>query len=716
MGSKLPHSWSLYPSCHLNERVVIVQRVHEVRLGGKRDARVSSLVAVRECAEGAQVTRAFIVRPFDEKDVPGVGKVDFNWIDRELISPALEKLEIHGRTTAEILQQGNIQGDIFNRLLCAQVVIADVSIANANVFYELGIRHALRDRFTCLIKFQVPGQGPLFDIAAERCLVYDVKYPSASVDELARRIDVTINADRSDSPVFHFVQDLPSLSSSRLVTVPQEFLEDVEAAEKYGHLGILCAFAAELRELDLPWASAGLVHIAEALFAQRAWNVARELWEVVREENPQDPLANGRLAAIYQKQPQPDLVASDQAIERALVGAEGETLADLRALRASNNKTRWIQQWQDIVDVEERRCVALDAPYWQEAFDGYREAFVGHLNHYYSGINALTLATIRVALAQALPEPWSCRCSSHEEANQKLQSAQRELSLLATAVRVSISAALARNDSWAAITNADYECLNSDRVAYVLGLYRAALKDSSHQSRGAVRRQLAVLKDLDVVSANASAAIEVIDGFGRSKSVTEVPAMVLAFAGHRLDASGRKPERFPARAEAQARAMIHHKIVELKTQVSGNVIGYAGCASGGDILFHEVCEELGVPTEVFLAGPRAPYLEASVQDGGADWVRRFDVIQLRHAGRINQLTPDLDLPRWLRSVEDFGIWQHNNLWLLHSALAHGAEKVVLIALWNGMRGGGPGGTEHMVTEVKRLGGRCEVLDAKLLLA
>ena len=71
---------------------------------------------------------------------------------------------------------------------------------------------------------------------------------------------------------------------------------------------------------------------------------------------------------------------------------------------------------------------------------------------------------------------------------------------------------------------------------------------------------------------------------------------------------------------------------------------------------------------------------------------------------------------WLRSVDDFGIWQHNNLWLLHSALAHGAEKVVLIALWNGTHGGGPGGTEHLVTEVKRLGGRCEVLDARVLVA
>jgi hypothetical protein len=44
----------------------------------------------------------------------------------------------------EIRRQGNIRLDMFQRLLTADLVIADISIQNANVYYELGVRHALR--------------------------------------------------------------------------------------------------------------------------------------------------------------------------------------------------------------------------------------------------------------------------------------------------------------------------------------------------------------------------------------------------------------------------------------------------------------------------------------------------------------------------------------------------------------------------------------------
>jgi len=87
----------------------------------------------------------------------------------------------------------------------------------------------------------------------------------------------------------------------------------------------------------------------------------------------------------------------------------------------------------------------------------------------------------------------------------------------------------------------------------------------------------------------------------------------------------------------------------------------------------------------------------------------------KRGNEVRQLTLDLTLPRWLRNVENFTVWQHNNLWILHTALAHGADKVVLVALWNGEPGTGPGGTEHMVSEVKKRGGRAEVLDARRLL-
>ena len=86
---------------------------------------------------------AFIIRPFGTKN-----GIDFDRVEKELIRPALEKLKLSGGTTGEFIQQGNIRTDMFEQLLIADLVVADISIHNANAFYELGIRHAFRDKRT----------------------------------------------------------------------------------------------------------------------------------------------------------------------------------------------------------------------------------------------------------------------------------------------------------------------------------------------------------------------------------------------------------------------------------------------------------------------------------------------------------------------------------------------------------------------------------------
>jgi hypothetical protein len=76
---------------------------------------------------------AFIVRPFGIKS-----GIDFDRVDRELIGPALDHFNISGGTTGDFIQQGNIRTDMFEQLLIADLVVADISIHNANAFYELG--------------------------------------------------------------------------------------------------------------------------------------------------------------------------------------------------------------------------------------------------------------------------------------------------------------------------------------------------------------------------------------------------------------------------------------------------------------------------------------------------------------------------------------------------------------------------------------------------
>src|SRR4051812_17966595 len=105
-------------------------------------------------------TQAFIVTPFGRRKVVQKGadgnqqivEFDFNQVQKELIEPAFDKVDIEGGTTVKIFEAGSIHEDMFSLLLIADLVVADVSIHNANVFYELGIRHALREKRTVLVK------------------------------------------------------------------------------------------------------------------------------------------------------------------------------------------------------------------------------------------------------------------------------------------------------------------------------------------------------------------------------------------------------------------------------------------------------------------------------------------------------------------------------------------------------------------------------------
>jgi hypothetical protein len=118
--------------------------------------------------------RAFFVRPFGTKE-----GINFDQVEAALIRPALEQLRsqyslaIDGGTTGEFIRQGNIREDMFRLLVTADLVVADVSIYNANAFYELGIRHALRHQHTFLLREKSTEDKYPFDLQTDRYFTYD---------------------------------------------------------------------------------------------------------------------------------------------------------------------------------------------------------------------------------------------------------------------------------------------------------------------------------------------------------------------------------------------------------------------------------------------------------------------------------------------------------------------------------------------------------------
>lgn len=193
------------------------------------------------------------------------------------------------------------------------------------------------------------------------------------------------------------------------------------------------------------------------------------------------------------------------------------------------------------------------------------------------------------------------------------------------------------------------------------------------------------------------------------------PDRSLLFTGHMVDAPDRKEPRFPptASAEAEARRQIREALMEERAQEKGRMIGIAGGACGGDILFHEVAEDLGITTELLLALPPDQFSAESVQHGNASWVARFRRLVQRLPTRILADTPEL--PRWVRS-DHYTIWQRNNLWTLFHTLSLDAPRLTLIALWDTGQADGPGGTEDLVEQVKTRGHKVVRLPAERLKA
>jgi tetratricopeptide (TPR) repeat protein len=671
--------------------------------------------------------RAFIIRPFGTKN-----DINFDEVERALIAPAIKAVGAEGGTTIDIVEAGNIRVDMFRRLLTADLVVADLSIHNANVFYELGIRHALRAHGTFMVRCDAD-KFP-FDLQTDRYFVYSKDNPAASLAGLItalRRTTEKIQKDAAakDSPVFTSLPNLREPDPSLFNPVPQDFGEEVARAVTSARGGDLALLSYEVRGFE--WEMKGWYTVGRAQFDIKSLVGAKVTWENIRKFEPYDLEANIRLGTIYERLG--DLARSTQALERALSkpAIKQNERAESYSLLGRNFKTRWRNEWE-AAPPQERAAAALLSPHLQQSFDNYERAFDEDLNHYYSGLNALAMIKIMVALAEALPAVWAENFKTDKKAEEALEEHRDHAAKLLAAVELTLDATFRRleregkKDVWAEISGADLRFITSEEPRRVAAAYRKALADAPGFATDSVRKQLAIYRDLGVLGGNLAEVFKVVGEPLSLQASSDQPAApqrkrVLLFAGHMIDAPGREKPRFPADKEEVARERIREAILKEVQTGPGVASGYGGGASGGDILFHEICAELGIQTRLYLAIPPQRYVTTSVQQGGPLWEKRFWTLYNEHKAQkqvlvLSDATDEREyLPAWLREKTDYSIWQRNNLWMLFNALDEGCDpktedpNVTLIALWDGAAGDGPGGTGDLVEKVSNLGARYDLI-------
>jgi hypothetical protein len=147
----------------------------------------------------------FVVMPFGEKNSPDGQDIDFDDIYRFFFRKAIDGIDgvdIECLRCDEIEESGSIHEKMFEHIYHSDVVVCDITTANPNVFYELGIRHALAKGVTVLIRRK--GTNIPFNIQGLQVVEYD-QSKFSSIEQAKTRIQQIIknglNQKRNDSPV-----------------------------------------------------------------------------------------------------------------------------------------------------------------------------------------------------------------------------------------------------------------------------------------------------------------------------------------------------------------------------------------------------------------------------------------------------------------------------------------------------------------------------------
>jgi hypothetical protein len=344
----------------------------------------------------------FVLMPFGKKPDGSGGTVDFDAVYRELIAPAIAKAGLEPLRADEESTGGIIHKPMFERLILCEFAVADLTTANANVFYELGVRHAVRPWSTVLV-YAEGGRLP-FDVAPQRALPYRLGASGAPVDTArARRtlVERLVQArDAStDSPIFQLVDGMPAPEVDRTKTdlFREQVRYSAEIKDKLATArqeGLMALQAIEDELTPIEDVEAGVV--VDLFLSYRAVTAWAEMVALVEKMSP--PLA---ATALVQEQ-------LALALNRTGRGEEAErVLQNLISRRGPSSETYGLlgrvykDRWTEAKSGGE---TILALGLLDQAIDAYRRGFETDWRDAYPGVNAVTLMEIRDPGAEAQQE------------------------------------------------------------------------------------------------------------------------------------------------------------------------------------------------------------------------------------------------------------------------------------------------------------------------
>jgi tetratricopeptide (TPR) repeat protein len=333
----------------------------------------------------------FMIMPYGERETGvaadvGLTKVDFNALWTNVYQPAIEKLGYVAVRADQELGSVIIK-DMIERLAISSLVIADITIANANVYYEVGVRHAAAPRGCVLISAK--WARPAFDLAQIRHLQFELKSKAPSGaeadalrDELVAAIQPHVHAS---SPIFDLLPGFPPAQLDDATSF-QDLVSEISSFEGRARAAANIADANERK--------AKLKEIADSVVAEPVIDsIALDLVPVIRDKTDFETLL-AFIDALPERLRTSPFAQEQRALAQSKLGNHLEAIAGLEALIQLRGET---SERRGLLGGRYKKLYLQtnDREYLNKAIDNYTKGMYLDLNDYYSPSNLPRLLRTR---------------------------------------------------------------------------------------------------------------------------------------------------------------------------------------------------------------------------------------------------------------------------------------------------------------------------------
>jgi tetratricopeptide (TPR) repeat protein len=333
----------------------------------------------------------FVLMPFGKK-MDAAGRVtNFDSVYAKIIAPAVERSGLEPIRADEEKIGGTIHKPMFERLMLCHYAVADITGANPNVFYELGIRHAMRPRSTVIVFAE--GTVLPFDIALVRGIAYKTDGAGEPMDvettlgQIANQLQAARGNPHDDSPIFQLVEGVPRWDVDhsktdifrKAVDYSKRYKDRLRAAVKEG--------ADSVKKVADDPALANLLEVESG--------VVVDLFLSLR-----DVKAHAAMIELYQRMPPPLQRAKMMreqlgfALNREGRFEEAEkVLKEVIAEFGPSSETNGLlgRMYKDRWDLAKKEGLPEARALLKNAIDTYLAGFEADWRDAYPGINAVTL-------------------------------------------------------------------------------------------------------------------------------------------------------------------------------------------------------------------------------------------------------------------------------------------------------------------------------------